>query len=170
MMPVRSERHLFQAQLLSGLSPGRVLHVFIELGVDQLEAVIGIVYLVLIDALLFAIGASNTTHSPLIGLLELVVVLALFGVRLLVCEVSILVRFAIWVGIVHVAEEVEEVGELLLDICEEFGCVLVEVGVGDASSGFSYIGTIYVRILFLQFCEMHDTSFGISAGNILHFE
>jgi len=152
---------LFDAEELAGFDSCCVLHAVVDLRVDQLEGGFRVVHLILVDALLMAVGARDSTQCGHVGLMELVVVFTLLWVRFVIGEVSILVGFTILVRVVDIAEEVKEVGQFLLDVFEQFGSVHVSAGIGDASGVFSDVRTIDVRILFLQFSEMVDTPFRI---------
>lgn len=161
---------LFDAQNITGIGSCSVLNVFVNVGGDHFEAVLWIVHLVLVDALLGAVSAANSTQSPLVRFMELVVVLAFFGVRRVKGKVRVLVRLIIFVRIVHIPEEVKEVSQFLLDVCEQIGRVFVSASISDASCSLSDVCTIYVRVLFLLFSEMVDTPFSICSGDIFHLE
>lgn len=71
---------------------------------------------VFVDFLVLAVSAGDSVLGDLVALVESEVVLAFFGVGLFEVEKGCLVGFTLCIGVVHVSEEVEVVGQLCSDV------------------------------------------------------
>jgi hypothetical protein len=98
----------------------------------------GIVYLVLVDFFLFAVGSANALNTLFANILEGVILLKILRVMSFKVKESCLVLLF---RMVSVAEEVQYVSEFFLDIFHLFFGVSMGMCVGNSCSGLSRVNS-----------------------------